>query len=170
MGRQLILLRHAKSSWDSGAERDFDRPLNKRGLRNAPRMGQWLKEKRLVPDHIISSPARRAELTVNAVMGELGLTKDGVVFDDVLYLGDSHALLQVLAGFPDTAQCGLMVGHNPGLEDLLLYLCGDAGPWARDRKIMVTAAVARIAMPGDWRNVKQGSCDLLELVRPKQLE
>ena len=84
MGRQLILLRHAKSSWDSGAKRDFDRPLNKRGLRNAPRMGRWLKEKGLVPDHIVSSPAKRAEFTVNAVIGELGLTKDGVVFDDVL--------------------------------------------------------------------------------------
>ncbi len=170
MGRQLILLRHAKSSWDSGAKRDFDRPLNKRGLRDAPRMGRWLKEKRLIPDHIVSSPARRAELTVNAVIGELGLTKDGVVFDDVLYLGDCHALLHALANFPDTSQCGLIVGHNPGLEDLLLYLCGDAAPRARDGKILVTAAIARIAMPDNWHNFKQESCDFLELVRPKQME
>jgi phosphohistidine phosphatase len=170
MGRQLILLRHAKSSWDSGAKRDFDRPLNKRGLRNAPRMGRWLKEKRPVPDRIISSPARRAESTVNAVIRELGLAKDVVVYEDDLYLGDCHALLQALERFPDTSQCGLMVGHNPGLEDLLLYLCGDAAPRSRDGKILVTAGIARIAMPVDWRNLKQGCCDLLELVRPKELE
>ncbi len=174
MGRQLILLRHAKSSWDSGAKGDFDRPLNKRGLRNAPRMGRWLKEKKLIPDHIVSSPARRAELTVNAVVRELGLTKDMVGFDDALYLGDCHTLLHALASFPDTVQCGLVVGHNPGLEDLLLYLCGNAVPRTRDGKILVTAAIARIAMPDGWRDLHQGSCqgscDLLALVRPKELE
>lgn len=170
MGRELILLRHAKSSWDSGAKRDFDRPLNKRGLRDAPRMGRWLKERRLVPDYIVSSPAMRAELTVNAVIRELGLAKDKVVFDDLLYLGDRQALLRVLGGFPDASQCGLMVGHNPGLEDLLLYLCGDTVPRSRDGKILVTAAVARIAMPGAWSQAKHGSSDLLELVRPKELE
>lgn len=169
MGRQLMLLRHAKSSWDSGAERDFDRPLNKRGLRDAPRMGRWLKDKQLVPDHIISSPARRAVLSVNAVVKELGLTQDMVIFDDDLYLGDCQALLHALEKFPDASRCGLIAGHNPGLEDLLLYLCGHATPRTRDGKILVTAAIARIAMPDDWRNLSQGGCDLLELVRPKEI-
>ncbi len=169
MSKELILLRHAKSSWDSGATRDFDRPLNKRGLRNAPLMGRWLRQKDIIPDHITSSPAKRAELTVRAVIRELGLTPDQVVFDDDLYLGDSLALLQALERFPGDSQCGLLVGHNPGLEDLLQYLCGDVARRTRDGKILVTAALARIAIPDGWRSLRRESCELIEVVRPKEL-
>ena len=170
MSRQLILLRHAKSSWDSGAKHDFDRPLNKRGQRNALRMGRWLKDKRLVPDYIVSSPAIRAEMTIHAVVKELGLSKGLVVYDESLYLGDRTTLLQVLSRYPETSHRGLLVGHNPGLEDLLLFLCGDVARLVRDRKIMVTAAIAHLTMPKDWDDLRRGTCELVNLVRPKELE
>ncbi len=168
--KQLILLRHAKSSWDSGAKRDFDRPLNKRGQRVAPRMGAWLREKRLLPDYIVCSPAKRAKLTAAAVIGELGVPESAVLYDEALYLGDCKALLGVLSRCPTEAARVLVVGHNPGLEDLLLYLCGDVAPRTRDGKILVTAAVAVISMPQPWSNPQAGRCDLLELVRPKDLD
>ncbi len=168
--KQLILLRHAKSSWDSGAKHDFDRPLNKRGRRDAPRMGDWLRKNRLLPDYVFSSPANRAKSTAGAVIDRLGMPQSAVVYDEALYLGDCAMLLRVLAKSPSDAMRILLVGHNPGLEELLLYLCGDDAPRTGNGKILVTAAAAVVAMPDAWSSVQAGRCQLLELVRPKDLD
>ncbi len=170
MGKELLLLRHAKSSWDSGVKRDFDRPLNKRGQRNAPRMGRWLREHDLLPDYVASSPATRAKLTILAVLEQISWPPGRIVFDESLYLGDRDDLLRVVSRFPVDCRCGLLVGHNPGLEELLMYLCGDIAARTQDGKILVTAAIARISIAGEWASLRPGHCHLVEVARPKELD
>ena len=100
MPRRLLILRHAKSSWDSGASTDFERPLAKRGKRDAPRMGHWLKKQHLKLGHVVSSPAERARQTTLEVCKVLGVKKKRISWDDRIYDGYTKQLLQVLADVP----------------------------------------------------------------------
>ncbi|MCP4044139.1 MAG: histidine phosphatase family protein, partial [Gammaproteobacteria bacterium] len=125
MSRELFILRHAKSSWTSDADTDFDRPLAKRGKRDAPRMGGWMKDQGLIPDYIVSSPANRAQKTCKLVCKELGVVKSCITWDESIYAADLEELLDVLTGCPRKAKRVLLVGHNPGLDMLLSYLWGD---------------------------------------------
>ncbi len=122
MKRELLVLRHAKSAWDTGARTDFERPLSGRGRRDAPRMGRFLAERGLVPDHVVSSPAERARQTVLAVCAELGLGEDAVRWDERIYHASTGALMDVLAESPAGAHRVLIAGHNPGLEMLVQTL------------------------------------------------
>src|SRR4030042_5537971 len=116
--KTLLLLRHAKSSWKQPEVHDHDRPLNKRGKKEAPQVGKYLKEKDLVPDLIISSTARRARDTAQAVLEESGFAGQLDLYQD-LYLSDAACYLDILRSLPDSINRGLVVGHNPDLEELL---------------------------------------------------
>ena len=169
MSRELWLLRHGKSAWDSGVPDDFDRPLAKRGQKDAPRVGRWLARLDHVPDQVISSPAARARETVLAVVKALGMSAHTVVWDNRVYEAGVTDLLAVLADVPPAAGTTLLVGHNPGLDDLLVHLAGErASPNAKG-KLMTTAAVAALALPDDWHHLPAGCADLLFLKRPKEL-
>jgi phosphohistidine phosphatase len=98
--RQLYILRHAKSAWDTDAPADFDRPLAKRGQKDAPRIGKWMHTHGLKPDVVISSPALRAKQTAIAVCGKLKFKQDAIQFDERIYEASSRTLLQVLADIP----------------------------------------------------------------------
>ena len=115
MTHELLVLRHAKSAWDTGARTDFERPLSKRGLRDAPRMGRFLADEGLVPDHVVSSPAERARQTVIAVCAELGFDDGAIRWDERVYHATTGALMDVLAESPPGARRVLIAGHNPGL-------------------------------------------------------
>ncbi len=169
MNRELLIMRHAKSSWDAGLLRDFERPLAGRGMRDAPRMGAWLREQGLAPDGIVSSPARRARETAEQVCKTLAIPVDEVVWDERLYLADLATLLEVLAALPAGSERWLLVGHNPGLDELVIHLCGEPLPRTASGKLMTTAAVARVAMPDEWRRLPARSGRLLALQRPKAL-
>jgi phosphohistidine phosphatase len=160
----LLILRHAKSSWKHPSLADIDRPLNKRGKRDAPRMGMLLHEQYLVPDIILSSPAVRARKTAQAVSLESGYENEIEIHDD-FYPGDSFAFLESLAVMPDWINNALVVGHNPGLEDFVYVLTGES---AR----LPTSALAHISLPiSSWKDLTDDLDGKLEnLWRVKALD
>ena len=168
MSRSLLLLRHAKSAWDTEATTDFARPLNKRGKRDAPRIGRWLRQQGLIPDYVVSSPAERAKQTALKVCHGLDLEEERLHWEPRIYEAPPGELLQVLADCPETARTVLLVGHNPGLELLLRYLC-DSAPVPADGKLLPTATVAQLTMPADWRQLVPHCARLLAIIRPASL-
>lgn len=160
--KTLLLLRHAKSSWDDSSIRDFDRPLADRGKRDAPRIGRALKDRGPAPDLIVSSPAMRAKQTVEAAINAAGFTAP-LQFDESIYDASLADLMRVIRSLPDNKSTVLMAGHNPGFEGLVHRLSG-----ASER--MPTAALAAIEFPVDhWQDVEDGQGKLLWLLTPRQL-
>ncbi len=166
---QLLLMRHAKSDRKSQVGSDIERPLNKRGQRDAPRMGQWLKALGLVPDVILSSPAVRARQTADAVAKALGFDTAQIGYSDALYLADRQTLLSQLAGMSGTGSRVLLVAHNPGMDDLVNWLASEPPPLAENGKLMTTAAVALFELPGEGFQAKKGQGLLQQLMRPRDL-
>ncbi|MDT8383271.1 MAG: histidine phosphatase family protein [Gammaproteobacteria bacterium] len=169
MNRQLTLLRHAKSDWDSLSDSDYDRPLSHRGIRDANRVGRWLQEQAYAPDYIVSSPALRARQTIEAVNSVLEIAPQHIHYDSNIYMANRETLLQVLAGIPKKYSSILLVGHNPGLDELLVYLCAGKPEHSKDGKLLTTAAIASLAMPDNWKDLPPHACNLLKLIRPKDL-
>lgn len=169
MPRELLILRHAKSSWDSGASTDFDRPLAKRGRKDAPRVGRFLMSEGLVPDYVVSSPAERAKQTVIAVCAEMGIDREQVNFDSRIYHAGTGSLLSVLNDSPVDARRVMIAGHNPGLEMLLQNLCNHEVPMPDDYKLMPTAAVAQLDILSDWQSLEGGLARLVNLTRARSL-
>jgi len=167
--RVLMVLRHTKSDWNSEVESDFERPLNKRGKKDAPRMGRWLRKQRLVPDHLVASPAKRAEQTLLAVAKELEIKKKKIHWERRVYEASVGRLLEVLAEVPDDKQQVLLVGHNPGLEELIAFLCRTGSLPDPPTGFLKTGGFAQIRMPGDWHRLTPGCAELLQLMRPKEL-
>lgn len=122
--KTLLIMRHAKSSWEEEGLRDRERPLNKRGRRDAPAMGVLLRERNFRVDCIISSPAVRALSTAEAVAEELQYGKDGIEQDARLYGASSAQMLMVIHSWESRWNTVLMVGHNPGLTHLVNQLTG----------------------------------------------
>ncbi|MDX1947578.1 MAG: histidine phosphatase family protein [Pirellulaceae bacterium] len=161
--KTLLLLRHAKSSWKDSDQDDHDRPLNKRGKRDAPRMGELLRDEGLLPDLIVVSSARRARKTAEHVIQASGYRGETRITGE-LYEADAAKLMQVLAGL--TATCGrvLLVGHNPGLEELLEALTGAYAP-------LSTAALAKIDLPIEaWGEISSSQGQLGHIWQPGELE
>ena len=148
--KTLLLLRHAKSSWKQTEMHDHDRPLNKRGKRQAPKVGKFLKENNLVPDLILSSTALRAHDTAQAVAEACGFTGQVDLYQD-LYLSDPDCYLDILHCLPDEANRVLVVGHNPDIEQLLTLLT-DA------TQHMTTAALAQVELPiSSWQELNEAT-------------
>ncbi|MGQ9798603.1 MAG: SixA phosphatase family protein [Ignavibacterium sp.] len=121
--RQLILIRHAKSSWSNPSLDDFDRPLNKRGKRDAPFMAKLLFEKKIHPQLIISSPAKRTKLTAVEFANQFGIGNDDIQWNSKLYLASLTTLLRILKQLDNNIKTVFLIGHNPGLTDLQNFLC-----------------------------------------------
>lgn len=164
MTKTLIIMRHAKSSWDNPGLADYDRPLNKRGLRDASRMAQWLSESELIPDQVIASAACRANQTASIVTNELALETDILETRD-LYLSDYDAYLEQVSYLPNDVETVLVIGHNPTMESLVYLLSGESVS-------MPTAAIAVIQLPIDtWSDqVTSASANLVKHVFPKSLD
>ena len=159
--KTLVLLRHAKSSWDDASLGDFDRPLAERGTRDAPRVGRELSARVPSPDFIISSPAVRARQTIEAVAKAAGYTV-GVGFDEHIYAASSAELLKIVRAFPETSSTAIIVGHNPGFEDLLSRLTGT-------QQHMGTCNVACIKIGAKkWEDVEDGIGKIDWLLKPKK--
>jgi len=116
--KRLFLIRHAKSSWDDAALPDKDRPLNDRGRRDAPRIGERLAKRDLKPDLIVSSPAVRALETAQIIAGKLDYRRKDMVVDDRLYAGEADDLLEVIRALGDRLKSVMIFGHNPALVEL----------------------------------------------------
>ena len=164
---RLILLRHAKSDWDSGVPGDFDRPLALRGRKDAPRMGKWMKRNGIIPDLILCSPALRARETLEGANKELGVEQ--VVYEDGIYGASLAALLGLIEQYSRHSGNLMLTGHNPGMDELLYFLCRTKPSLTETGKLMTTAA---IAVPGfaDTKTMSTAAAgELLHLVRPKEL-
>lgn len=164
MSRRLLILRHAKSSWADDSLDDWQRPLNARGERDAPRVGEWLVQESLLPDLIVTSDAVRAETTARAVAAAAGYTGTITLSPD-LYAASPDAIVDVVRRIPDSARTAMVVGHNPGLEDLVGRLTGD-------RVDLPTAALVHISLPVDhWRDVDDTiEASLVDMWRPRDLD
>jgi phosphohistidine phosphatase len=141
MERTLVLVRHAKSDW-SGGEPDIDRPLAPRGRRQAPVAGRWLEEHLRAIDLAVVSAAMRARSTWALIAAELDSPPPEVV-DDRVYAASSTQLLSVVRELPDDAAVVALVGHNPGLEDLVELLTGTVVP-------LKTSALAVLSISAPW--------------------
>jgi phosphohistidine phosphatase len=159
--KRLLILRHAKSSWADSSISDWQRPLNERGLRDAPRAGLWLRERSLVPDLIITSDAVRARATAEAVAEAAGYAHE-IIVEPSLYHAEPADLLAVLRGVRSEARTMLVVGHNPGLEGLVQQLTGEGHD-------LPTAALVHIAMAIDgWGEVDRVlAASIVDTWRPR---
>jgi len=161
--KTLLLMRHAKSSWADSDLSDHDRPLNKRGKRDAPRMGAWIAEQGLIPDRVLHSTAKRAAATAAAMATECDIPNRLMAISDI-YACSGSDWFQILQDFGDDSKCLLVVGHNPGIEDFLERVTGDY-------QRMPTAAIAQLELEIDqWRLLTEETpARLVDLWRPKDL-
>ncbi|MBC7441504.1 MAG: histidine phosphatase family protein [Ramlibacter sp.] len=157
--RTLILLRHAKSDW-SGAETDADRPLADRGLRQAPASGRWLADNVDGIDLAVVSPAARARRTWALASAELEI-RPPTRFDDRVYAASAGELLGIVRGLPDDVATVVLVGHNPGFEDLTTLITGERIP-------MKTSAIAMIGWAGLWSGAGRAPASVRASGRPPQ--
>jgi phosphohistidine phosphatase len=156
----LYLLRHAKSSWDDASLADFDRPLNDRGHRSAPFMGEVMVGRGYAPEIVISSPANRAANTAELVKEAAGFDAE-IRHDDRIYEASPNSLRQVISELDDAFASAMAVGHNPGMEGFIRYLTGEIEP-------MPTAALAVIELDIDsWSEINADTGKLVEIIRPK---
>ena len=170
--RQLILLRHAKSDWPDVPDRE--RPLAKRGRRDAPRIGRWLHEHGYRPDVVVCSAAQRTRQTWALLAPELG-GKPAVRFEPRAYAASALTLLYLAQELPSRYRSALLIAHNPGLSDLASQLAAppgigrptDNGP--RPVISLPTAAVAVLEFSGDWPALAPGQARLLDHITPADL-
>jgi len=171
--RQLLLLRHAKSSWDDPRLPDHARPINARGRRNALAMGAAMRELGLAPDVVLVSSARRTLQTLEAIQPLEGSPL--VEPMDALYLAPWRGLFDVLCGIRDTARSVLLIGHNPGLHELAMALVGPAGMsggGAMARRLAEaypTATLTELSIALPWRLLEAGSGRLIRFLTPAEL-
>lgn len=171
--KYLTLFRHAKSGWGDPVARDFDRPLNARGKKAAELMGRFAAEQEMTFDRMISSPAVRCAETLDAFFSGYGQTIEPQ-WDRRIYLASSATLLDVLRETPPATSSLIMVGHNPGMEDLVLNLVPDDGtsPLRDLAEIKFpTATIAMIGWEGDsWSQLGDTHARLLQFKRPRDLD
>ncbi|MFD6550047.1 SixA phosphatase family protein [Streptomyces sp. NPDC058398] len=166
--RRLVVLRHAKSAWPDGVP-DHERPLAPRGRRDAPAVGRALADADLLPDLALCSTAVRARDTGESAAREWG-TPPSVLFDGRLYGADVTELLEAVREVPERVRTLLLIGHNPGLEELVLELAGDGfeGTLDRVRTKFPTSAVAVLVWHGSaWHELGPGDALLTDLVVPR---
>lgn len=160
--KTLYLLRHAKSSWKDSDLQDFDRPLSGRGREAAPLVGKLIRKRKLRVDLVLCSPAERARQTAALVKESAGLAA-GLLYDERIYEADAARLLEVVSQAAEAVGTLLLVGHNPGLEELLTFLTGE-------ERRLPTAALACVALDVEkWGKARAGAGRLEWLVRPKDL-
>ena len=168
--KRLTILRHAKSSWGNPDADDFDRPLNGRGWKAARQIGRELKKKDFRFDLVLASRATRVRETIEAVGEQFDLPAP-VQFEQGMYLASCASLLSFVQEMPENVGRPLLIGHNPGLQQLLLKLtCGGHPLRERIRDGYPTAAVAVVDLAVEtWREVESGCGEPVELILPREL-
>ena len=159
--KQLILVRHAKSSWDQPALSDRDRPLNKRGRKNAPEMGSRLANKGVTVDRVLSSPANRAFTTAETLAQAIGFDIKRIEKNDSMYFEGKTAMQDIVHSMPDEIDNLMLVGHNPDMTSFFNYLCG------YQTVNMPTCAIARIQVDSGWHDVAANCGLVVEYDFPK---
>lgn len=166
--RQLIILRHGEAENGIGLD-DFDRPLTARGEADAGLVGNWLGERALLPDHILSSPAARAVATAELAAAACGVEPDIIRFDRRMYLASIEDLFAIGEATAAGCHCLMLVGHNPGLETLLYSLAGPEQLNEYNGGQMAPASIAVIDLTIDWAMIGPGMGQLTAFVGPGEL-
>jgi len=164
----LTLLRHAKSTWTDSVRADIDRPLNAKGRRAAATMGAWMARESLAFDLVIASPATRVRQTIEGVVDGYGRAIVPM-FDTRVYMASAATLAEILQAVPGSVDRLLLIGHNPGLEELALWLVPDSAERANVEEKYPTASLAEIAVE-DWAGLAEGGGKLLRFTRPRDLD
>lgn len=163
--KKILIMRHAKSSHAGRNMQDFDRPLNKRGKQDAPRMGRYLLDIGLLPDQIISSTAARAKATTLAVAGEINFREKEIDWADSLYHGGPKDYMDAIRSANETSDIVMTVGHNPMTEWVIESLVN-----GRVTKSIVTATIACFESgAANWKEVDPETCKLLWITSPEDL-
>lgn len=162
MSKMLYLVRHAKSSWDDMSLDDRDRPLSKRGLRNAPKMGRRLSKRGIALDRMIVSPALRAQTTARLIAAEIGFDQENIDTDDTLYFNGSTIIANLIRDQDESVRQLMLVGHNPDTTSLFNMLCGF------QVANMPTCAIASIKITMPWSELSATSSDVHHYDYPKK--
>jgi len=169
--KRLAVLRHAKSSWADAGMADFDRPLNDRGRAAARSVGRALARRKLHFDMVLASPAERVRQTLAGLEEEYRF-ESAVRFEPRIYDASANTLIELVRALPDACGSALLVGHNPGLQELLLDLSerDERGLRERVREQYPTAALAVVELPErPWAELRPGAGEIVELVIPRDL-
>ena len=165
MKRTLVLIRHAKSSWSNPGEADFERPLNDRGERDAPRMGARLKELNIRPDLIISSPAKRAKQTAKRIAEAVDYEKARILYEERLYHATPEAIEEVISAVKNECATVYVVGHNPGITELANM---QTDRFRTDN--MPTCAAVCVQVDADgWSDYRKANKEVIIYEYPKKL-
>jgi phosphohistidine phosphatase len=160
----LVVLRHAKSDWPD--VRDHDRPLAKRGRKDAPVAGKWLRKTGYTPDRVVCSTALRTRQTWELV-GQALRADPEVVYDERVYEASVRRLLDVVHATPERVGTLLIIGHNPGAYDLVMALAGDGDLLDQAQEAFPTSAIAVLRFTGTWKGLAPGKARLIEFEIPR---
>jgi phosphohistidine phosphatase len=166
--RTLYLLRHGKSSWKDETLPDRDRPLAGRGRKAANRMAEYVQAEGIAPALVLCSPARRTRETLDRLLPGLGRDVE-VEIDEALYGAGADDLLERLRGVPSAVPSVMLVGHNPGLEELALSLAGGGERLPDLRAKYPTGALAILVFTESWQDLRPGAAELAGFVKPREL-
>ena len=166
---QLIVMRHAKSDWSEDNLPDFDRPLTARGIKAAKLMGQWLSKQQYNMDRIVCSPALRAKQTCQWVLQELNVSRKNILWEPAIYEASLRDLLSVVDQYSQGVHKLFLIGHNPGLDQLIGHLSKDPLPLSHAGKLMTTGAVAVLNYGTGPISTQSHHASLKHLIRPKEL-
>ena len=160
--KRLLVIRHAKSDWDSLSDSDFERPLNNRGLSDAPKMGLHLKEVALFPDLIISSGAKRAITTAKSIARSMDY-KNEIIVDNKIYNASSHEIISVINKIDEQYDTVFLFGHNPGVSNLINELTSE---WVN----LKTCCVVELEIVVDkWSHISNETAIFKQYYSPKTL-
>ncbi len=164
MAKTLYLVRHAKSGWTDMRLSDFDRPINQRGLHDAPEMGRRLRQRGVSPEVILCSPAQRARQTAELLVEAFGGSLEAVQFDDRIYEASNGTLLNIIQSLPDTCSSVMVIGHNPAIG-YLVHQFSDTGI-----ERMPTCAIATLQHQSQtWNDFGRDSVRLVDFDYPKNV-
>ncbi len=164
---QLIIMRHAKSDWSEEHLSDFERPLTDRGRKAAKRMGKWLEHRHYHVDRIICSPALRAKQTCQIITEQIKLSQHNILFDIGIYDASLNNLVSLIDRYAKGIHTLLLIGHNPGLDQLLGYLSQDPPPVNSAGKLLTTASLAVLDFNNMGITTEPQQGHLQCLIRPK---
>jgi phosphohistidine phosphatase len=167
---KLILMRHAKSDWSVSRLADFDRPLSKRGRKDARRMSKWLAKQINSPICIISSPAQRALQTCEFVCAALNEDDFSLHCDNNLYEADLGDVLDVIKRYKKRESSLLIIGHNPAMDEVYTHLNSAPAHISDNGKLFTTAAIATFNFAGKGISIKKDSATAVSISRPKELD
>ena len=171
MSKTLFLLRHAKSSWDEPGLVDHDRPLSKRGIKAAPLMARAMVQRNWLPDFALVSSAMRTQQTWQLAREEFPARIEAHV-ENSIYEAPAEAIANAIRKIPERVSSLIVIGHNPGLEDISTYLASpgsDEDALFNLRQKFPTAALARFSYDSEWKSLSQQSAGLTHFLTPRQM-